>query len=112
MASKTKATRQKEEMLEKEGPETPPDSPLLDLSDAAVKKLIRSSKKRGYVAHDQINALLSSEEFKSEQIEDILVKFSEMGVNVVETEEPSGRRRDDDHDGDHDQDGISSEADA
>jgi RNA polymerase primary sigma factor len=87
MASKTKATRQKEEMLEKEGPETPPDSPLLDLSDAAVKKLIRSSKKRGYVAHDQINALLSSEEFKSEQIEDILVKFSEMGVNVVETEE-------------------------
>ena len=87
MASKTKVTPQKEEMLEKEGPETPPDSPLLDLSDAAVKKLIRSAKKRGYVTHDQINALLSSEEVKSEQIEDILAKFSEMGVNVVETEE-------------------------
>ena len=80
-------TPQKEEMLEKEGPETPPDSPLLDLSDAAVKKLIRSAKKRGYVTHDQINALLSSQEVKSEQIEDILAKFSEMGVNVVETEE-------------------------
>ena len=70
-------------MLEKEGPETP----LLDLSDAAVKALIRSAKKRGYVTHDQINALLSSQEVKSEQIEDILTKFSEMGVNVVETEE-------------------------
>jgi RNA polymerase primary sigma factor len=87
MASKTKLTPQKEEMLEKGGPETSPDSPLLDLSDAAVKKLIRSAKKRGYVTHDQINALLSSEEVKSEQIEDILAKFSEMGVNVVETEE-------------------------
>ena len=83
MASKIKVTPQKEEMLEEEGP----DSPLLDLSDAAVKELIRSAKKRGYVTHDQINALLSSEEVKSEQIEDILAKFSEMGVNVVETKE-------------------------
>ena len=74
-------------MPEKEGPVTPPDSPLLDLYDAAVKDLIRSAKKRGYVTHNQINALLSSEEVKSEQIEDILAKFSEMGVNVVETEE-------------------------
>ena len=47
IASKIRVTPQKEEMLEKEGPETPPDSPLLDLSDAAVKKLIRSAKKRG-----------------------------------------------------------------
>jgi RNA polymerase primary sigma factor len=83
MASKINVTPQKEEMLEKEGPETQ----LLDLSDAAVKEVIRSAKKRGYVTHDQINALLSSEEVKSEQIEDILAMFSEMGVNVVETEE-------------------------
>src|SRR5271169_3526846 len=83
MASKIKVTLQKEEMLEKDGPETP----LLDLSEAAVKELIRSAKKRGYITHDQINALLSSEEVKSEQIEDILAKFSEMGVNVVDTKE-------------------------
>ena len=82
-----KVTPQKEETLEKEGPETPPNRPLLDLSDAAVKELIRSAKKRGYVTHDQINVLLSSEEVKSEQIEDILAKFSEMGVNVVQTKE-------------------------
>ena len=61
--------------------------PLLDLSDAAVKKLIRTAKKRGYVTHDQINAVLPSEEVNSEQIEDVLAMFSEMGVNVVETEE-------------------------
>src|SRR5262245_21195682 len=89
MASETEETPPKEEMPEKEGPETLPDRPLLDLSDAAVKKLIRSAKKRGYVTHDQINAVLSSEEINSEQIEDALAMFSEMGVNVVETEEPS-----------------------
>ena len=83
MASKIKMRPQKEEMLEEEGP----DSPLLDLSDVAVKELIRGAKKRGYVTHNQINALLSSEEVKSEQIEDILAKFSEMGVNVVETKD-------------------------
>jgi Sigma-70 factor, region 1.1 len=83
MASKIKVTPQKEELLEKDGPETP----LLDLSEAAVNELIGSAKKRGYITHDQINALLSSEEVKSEQIEDILAKFSEMGVNVVDTKE-------------------------
>jgi RNA polymerase primary sigma factor len=87
MASKVKVTLQKEEMPEKKGSETPPDRPVLDLSDAAVNGLIRSAKKRGYVSHDQINALVSSEEVKSEQIEDILAKFSEMGVNVIEIKE-------------------------
>jgi len=93
MASKTKAAQKEKE--EKEAPEKEasdaPDTPLplLDLSDAAVKKLIRSAKKRGYVTHDQINSVLPSEEVNSEQIEDVLAMFSEMGVNVVETEEAS-----------------------
>ena len=86
MASNTKMTPLKEEVLEKEGPEIRPDSPLLDLSDAAINKLIRSAKKRGYVTHVQIDELLSSEEVKSEK-EDILAKLSEMGVNVVDAEE-------------------------
>src|SRR6195256_4256490 len=85
MASKTEVTPQKDDVPENEGPETPSDSPLLDLSDAAVKKLIRTAKKRGYVTHAQINSL--SKEVNSEQIEDILARFSEMGVNVLETEE-------------------------
>ena len=83
MASKINVRPQKEEVPENEGPETP----LPDLSDAAVKELIRNAKKRGYVTHDQINTLLSSEEVKSEQLEDILAKLSEMDVNVVETRE-------------------------
>src|SRR5215470_15123474 len=83
MASKITTPPQKEEMPEKVGRETP----LLDLPDAAVKELIRIAKKRGYVTHDQINALLSSEEVNSEQIETILARFSEIGVNVVETKE-------------------------
>jgi RNA polymerase primary sigma factor len=64
-------------------------NPLLDLSHAAVKKLIRSAKKRGYVTHDQINSVLPSEEVNSEQIEDVLAMFREMGVNFVETQETS-----------------------
>ena len=92
MASKTKAVQKdkekKEEAPEKDAPETPDTPlPLLDLSDAAVKKLIRNAKKRGYVTHDQINSVLPSEEVNSEQIEDVLAMFSEMGINVVETEE-------------------------
>jgi RNA polymerase primary sigma factor len=93
MASKAKAApkeKEKEEASEKEVAETPDTPlPLLDLSDAAVKKLIRTAKKRGYVTHDQINSVLPSEEVNSEQIEDVLAMFSEMGVNVVETEEAS-----------------------
>ena len=76
-------------MLEKEGPETP----LLDRSDAAVEELIRSAKKRGYVTRDQINALLSSDEVKSGQIEDTLAKLSEMGVSLeAELEEEVATR--------------------
>jgi RNA polymerase primary sigma factor len=50
--------------------------PLLDLSDAAVKRLIRIAKKRGYVTHDEVKSL--SEELNSEQIEDGLAMFSKM----------------------------------
>ena len=92
MASKAKEVAVKEK--EKERDEAPPIEaaettdtllPLLDLSDAAVKRLIRIAKKRGYVTHDQVKSL--SEELNSEQIEDVLAMFSEMGVNVVEHEE-------------------------
>jgi RNA polymerase primary sigma factor len=88
MASNIKAMPPEDEAPEKQAPQTAPDSPLLDLSGAAVKKLIRTAKKRGYVTHDQINSVLPSEEVKSEQqIGDVLTIFSEMGVKVVETEE-------------------------
>ena len=93
MASIIKVTAHKEKIPENEGSESPPDNPLLDLSDAAVKELIRTAKKRGYVTHDQINALLASEEVNSEQIETILAKFSEMGINWSRLKRLSLRKR-------------------
>ena len=63
------------------------DGPLLDLSDAAVKRMIKAAKKRGFVTYAELNAVLPSEEVNSEQIEDILAMLNEMGINVVEAEE-------------------------
>src|SRR6185312_16045451 len=63
------------------------DGPLLDLTDAAVKKFIKQAKARGYVTMDELNKVLPSEEVTSEAIEDTLAMLSEMGVNVVEAEE-------------------------
>ncbi|MBL8769956.1 MAG: RNA polymerase sigma factor RpoD [Phenylobacterium sp.] len=73
---------------ETEAPETTAgDGPLLDLTDAAVKKFIKQAKTRGYVTMDELNKVLPSEEVTSEQIEDTLAMLSEMGVNVVESED-------------------------
>jgi len=63
------------------------DKPLLDLSDAAVKKMIKAAKKRGFVTVDQLNAVMPSDEVSSEQIEDIMAMLSDMGINVVEEED-------------------------
>ncbi len=71
-----------------EAPESPErDSPLLDLSDASVKKLLKAAKARGYVTLDELNAVMPSEEVTSDQIEDVYAMLSDMGINVVETEE-------------------------
>ncbi|MFN4287288.1 MAG: RNA polymerase sigma factor RpoD [Brevundimonas sp.] len=67
--------------------ETTHDGPLLDLTDAGVKKFIKQAKTRGYVTMDELNKVLPSEEVTSEQIEDTLAMLSEMGVNVVEAED-------------------------
>ncbi len=87
MASKAKQ-QAKEEAPEKEAEGTPDTPlPLLDLSDAGVKKMIKAAKKRGYVTFDALNAVLPSESTSPEQIEDIMAMLSEMGITVVETEE-------------------------
>ena len=87
MARATQAS-QKTEDKEQAAAETPErDSPLLDLSDQAVKKLLKSAKAKGYVTLDQLNAVLPSEEVSSDQIEDIYAMLSDMGINVVETDD-------------------------
>ncbi|WP_031548981.1 RNA polymerase sigma factor RpoD [Parvularcula oceani] len=64
------------------------DRPVLDLNLASVKKMIETAKKKGYVTYDELNAVLPEEEYTSEQIEDIMAKLSDMGINVTENDEP------------------------
>ncbi|MDI6838788.1 MAG: RNA polymerase sigma factor RpoD, partial [Rhizobiaceae bacterium] len=80
------------------------DGPLLDLSDDAVKKMIKAAKKRGYVTMDELNSVLPSEEVTSEQIEDTMSMLSDMGINVIEDEEAEEAASDDD-DGDEAEEG-------
>jgi len=63
------------------------DGPLMDTSRAAVKKLLQRAKERGFVTYDELNQILPPDKVSSEQIEDTMSLFSEMGVTVVEGEE-------------------------
>src|SRR5881392_3821068 len=93
MASKAKTLQVKDkekddkaaDAPEKDSPDAP--SPLLDLTDAAVKKMIKQAKKRGFVTFDQLNEVLPSDTTSPEQIEDIMSMLSDMGINVSEAEE-------------------------
>ncbi|PZO02972.1 MAG: RNA polymerase sigma factor RpoD [Hyphomicrobiales bacterium] len=93
MATKT-SERDKTDQVAPEAPATS-DGPLLDLTDQAVRRMIKLAKKRGYVTYDELNEVLPSEEFSSEQIEDVLGQLSEQGINVVDNEdsEASGEER-------------------
>src|SRR3954462_14668969 len=84
------ATKEKEEVETER--EAATDGPLLDLSDDAVKKMIKAAKKRGYVTMDELNSVLPSEEVTSEQIEDTMAMLSDMGINVVEDDEAGEER--------------------
>jgi RNA polymerase primary sigma factor len=81
------ASKAAEQEAPEAGAEVSQDGPLLDMSDAAVKKMIKAAKTRGFVTYDELNKVLPSEEFSSEQIEDTLSMLSEMGINVVENDE-------------------------
>jgi RNA polymerase primary sigma factor len=103
---KTKAAQGKEDGADKEA-EVTPDTPLplLDLSDAAVKKMIKQAKKRGYITYEQLNAVMPSEEVTSEQIEDTLSMLSEMGINVIEQDEAADEEGEKDEADDDDEGG-------
>src|SRR5262245_15987551 len=93
MATKAKTLQVKEkekddnpaDAPEKDAADAP--SPLLDLSDAAVKKMIKQAKKRGFVTFDQLNEVLPSDSTSPEQIEDIMSMLSDMGINVTEADD-------------------------
>jgi RNA polymerase primary sigma factor len=93
MASKAKTLQVKDKEKDDKAADAPEKdstdapSPLLDLSDAAVKKMIKQAKKRGFVTFDQLNEVLPSDTTSPEQIEDIMSMLSDMGINVSEAEE-------------------------
>ena len=99
--AKTLQTKDKEkdaaaDAPEKDAAEAP--SPLLDLSDAAVKKMIKQAKKRGFVTFDQLNEVLPSDQTSPEQIEDIMSMLSEMGINVAENDDADEEEKQEDDD--------------
>ncbi|MEM6593385.1 MAG: RNA polymerase sigma factor RpoD [Pseudomonadota bacterium] len=59
----------------------------LDMSQAAVKKMIAEARQRGYITYDQLNQVLPPDQVASEQIEDVMSMLSEMGINIIEEEE-------------------------
>jgi len=63
------------------------DDGSLDMSQAAVKKMIADARERGYITYDQLNAVLPPDQVSSDQIEDVMSMLSEMGIQVTEEEE-------------------------
>src|SRR5579872_5863310 len=63
------------------------ETTLLDVQTVAVKRLIARGKERGYITFDELNTVLPPEQNSSEQIEDVMANFNEMGIQVVEGEE-------------------------
>ena len=59
----------------------------LDLSQAAVKRMIADARERGYITYDQLNSVMPPEQVSSEQIEDVMAMLSEMGINIIDDEE-------------------------
>ncbi|WP_226779047.1 RNA polymerase sigma factor RpoD [Oceaniglobus trochenteri] len=78
MAAKDTDDRNKQEDQDNQG---------LDMSQAAVKKMISEAREKGYITYDQLNQVLPPEQVSSEQIEDVMSMLSEMGINIIEGEE-------------------------
>jgi len=78
-------------MAAKDTDDTPQDDTetevSLDMSQAAVKKMIAEARERGYITYDQLNQVLPPDQVSSEQIEDVMSMLSEMGINIIEDEE-------------------------
>ena len=79
----TKTTETEAEQTREEGG----DGPLMDVTSAAVKKMLTKAKERGYVTYDELNQVLPQDQVSSEQIEDTMSMLSEMGISVIESEE-------------------------
>ena len=59
-------------------------TPLLDLNQSSIKKLINQAKVKGYLTYSELNDTMPPGEMSSEQIEDIMTALSEMGITLIE----------------------------
>ena len=59
----------------------------LDMSQAAVKRMIAEAREKGFITYDQLNEVLPPDQVSSEQIEDVMSMLSEMGINIIEAED-------------------------
>src|SRR5215468_9409396 len=89
MASKAANTAEVTETREEAA-----EGPLLDTLAAAIKKILARGKERGYLTYDELNAALPHDQVSSEQIEDTMTMLSELGVNLIESEEPAAAEAD------------------
>ena len=67
--------------------DTSQENSLLDMSNRVVKKMIKAAKAEGFVNYKDLNKVIKSEKYTSEQIEDVMSLLSEMGISVVENED-------------------------
>ena len=82
------------------------DAPLIDLNDASIKKLIARAKRRGVITVDELNEALPQDQMSADQIEDIMSAISEMGVNIVESDEDAVDPEEKEADEPEDTDGV------
>ncbi|MGA0314568.1 MAG: RNA polymerase sigma factor RpoD [Alphaproteobacteria bacterium] len=83
MATKLAVKKAEAKQIQAEGQ----DAPLIESTNAGVKKLLKAGKERGFITYDELNMAMPSDEMSSEQIEDIMSQLSELGINVVEDED-------------------------
>lgn len=69
------------------------DSPVIDMNDAGLKKLLAKAKRRGYLTYDELNEALPQDQMSSDQMEDIMSSISEMGVNIVENDDEAAEEK-------------------
>ena len=95
MASKVKAPSHNGDRAgpEKRDRDNPSDRPPLDLGEASIRKMIKQAETRGYVTYELFNSMMLSQEVPSEKIDDILAALSDMGINVVATDEAATDER-------------------
>ncbi|MEZ5815243.1 MAG: RNA polymerase sigma factor region1.1 domain-containing protein, partial [Alphaproteobacteria bacterium] len=55
--------------------------------EAVVKKLVKAGKDKGFLTYEQINKAIPAGEFSSEQIDEAMATFSDIGVQLVESED-------------------------